>query len=288
VKKIIIGGIALLAPVLIGCSTHPLPDDVSRVSTYDIVQSARCEAKRAVLDHGQGINAAIAYEFTFDINELNHASGMVTFTQPFLTGGQFTLGAGAGVEGERNAHRNFRVVDMFSDLRALDCSPEMLQKNWVYPMTGDIGVYEVVSTFARLQSIAHLENPVGEMFVFGDTLTFTTTFMGSLTPSVALNAVTDKFLLTAASADLHGHRTDMHEVILGLSPTQQTTRSRTRGTMLARTGFAVAAPLAASTTLLSTTLLQDAAEARGRALLELDRQRILRLQARAQNLLVGP
>jgi hypothetical protein len=287
VKKIIIGGIVLLAPVLIGCSTHPLPDDVSRVSTYDIVQQARCEAKRAVLDHGQGINAAIAYEFTFDITELNHASGMVTFTQPFLTGGQFTLGAGAGVEGERGAKRNFKIVDMFSDLRALDCSPEMLQKNWVYPMTGDIGVYEVVSTFVRLQSTAHLENPVGEMFVFGDTLTFTTTFMASLTPSVALNAVTDRFLLTAASADLHGHRTDIHEVILGLSP--QTTRSRSaRGTMLARTGFAVAAPLAASTTLLSTTLLQDAAEARGRALLELDRQRILRLQARAQNLLVGP
>jgi len=29
-----------------GCSTFPLPDDVTRKSTYDIIQQIRCEARR--------------------------------------------------------------------------------------------------------------------------------------------------------------------------------------------------------------------------------------------------
>jgi hypothetical protein len=289
VKNIIIGSIALLAPVLIGCSTHPLPEDVTRVSTYDIVQQARCEAQRAVLDYGQGITMAhIAYEFTLDITETNNAMGDLTFIKPFLTGGNFTLMAHGEANLKRQAARNFKVVDSFDDLRKMNCSPEVIQKNLVYPMTGDIGMYEVVATFARLQKTEHLK--VGEVFSFGDTLMFTTTLSAGATPSLTLNQVTDKFRLTSATADFEVSRKDFHKVILGLDA-KQTANSGAplaRGTMLARTGFAAAAPLAASTTLLSTTLLQDASESRDRALLELDRQRILQLQARAQNLLVGP
>ena len=36
---------AALAAGLAGCSMHPLPDDVSRVSTVDIVERIRCEAQ---------------------------------------------------------------------------------------------------------------------------------------------------------------------------------------------------------------------------------------------------
>jgi hypothetical protein len=290
VKNIIVGSIGVLAPVLIGCSTHPLPEDVSRVSTYDIVQQARCEAARAVRDYGQGITIAhIAYEFTLDITETNNAMlSDLTFMKPFLTGGNFTLGITGEADLKRQAVRNFKVVDSFDDLRKMNCSPEVVQKNLVYPMTGDIGLYEVVATFARLQKTEHLK--VGEVFSFGDTLMFTTTLSAGVKPSLTLNPVTDKFRLTSATADFEVSRRDFHKVILGLDA-MQTSNNRARlarGTILARTGFAVAAPLAASTTLLSTTLLQDASASRDRALLELDRQRILQLQARAQSLLVGP
>ncbi len=49
-------GLSLLiyAPLLIGCSIHPLPDDVSRKTTYDIVEKIRCEAKAAVEQYGRG------------------------------------------------------------------------------------------------------------------------------------------------------------------------------------------------------------------------------------------
>ena len=64
-----------LAPLLIGCSVHPLPDDVSRKSTYDIIDKIRCEAKAAVEEHGRSFqHAQIAYEFTFKINERNDAN----------------------------------------------------------------------------------------------------------------------------------------------------------------------------------------------------------------------
>src|SRR3954468_2470057 len=73
---------------LIGCSIHPLPDDVSRSSTYDIVQKVRCEAKAAVEEYGRGFaNASIVYNFTFNINEHNDASAGFTLLDPFKATG---------------------------------------------------------------------------------------------------------------------------------------------------------------------------------------------------------
>ena len=43
-----------LSSLLIGCSTHPIPDDISRKSTYDVVDKIRCEAKAAVEDFSGG------------------------------------------------------------------------------------------------------------------------------------------------------------------------------------------------------------------------------------------
>jgi len=37
---------AVLAPILANCSTHPLVDDVTRSTTFDVVDKIRCEAKQ--------------------------------------------------------------------------------------------------------------------------------------------------------------------------------------------------------------------------------------------------
>lgn len=37
-----------------GCAIHPLPDDVTGVSTYDIVRQIRCEARQAIFDEAIG------------------------------------------------------------------------------------------------------------------------------------------------------------------------------------------------------------------------------------------
>ena len=75
---------------LFGCSTHPLPQDVARVSTVDIVRRIRCEAKEGLeealqraAEHGALRKAhvekivkltTIGYEFTFMMSEDNRVA----------------------------------------------------------------------------------------------------------------------------------------------------------------------------------------------------------------------
>ena len=100
--------------LMAGCATHPLPEDVTRKTTFDIVERIRCEAQRAILDHGRGFRtAAVAYEFTFDITEENNASAGLSWLYPFSTG-TFALTTTLGADRSRNAKRNFKMVGFFS------------------------------------------------------------------------------------------------------------------------------------------------------------------------------
>lgn len=271
---------------LAGCSAFPIPDDVTRKSTYDIVEQIRCEAKRAVVDFGRGFkDAAIAYEFSFHITETNNAAGDVTGLIPFVNGGSFGITANAGLNRTRDTLRNFKIVDSFEQLRKANCNREVLEKNWVYPIAGDIGMYEVVATFIKLQ---RADNPSGnEIFTFADTLIFTTDLLGGVKPTLTLNPVTDKFRIVGANANLNADRTDVHQVTLALSagPQAAPAAAPPRVGATIRPLMVGAAPGSA---VLSTTVMQSGASAKDRALLELDRQRILALQARTPNLLVGP
>lgn len=287
-KGLLLGAAAL---TLAGCATHPLPDNVTRPTTYGIVDQIRCEAKRAVVDSARGFtDAAIAYEFTFHITEGDNASADTTWTLPFLNGGSFTLFAAAGINKSRDAIRNFKIVDSFNELRRINCTPEVLEKNWIYPIAGDIGTYEVVSTFARLHKA---DNPVGtgkdNVFSFADTLVYTTTLGGGVKPKLVLNPITERLRLTEARGDFSASRTDVHKVVIAISGGQQSTVAgqTSRGRLGIRSMVGLAPALTASS-VLSTTLIQTGSNAKEAALIELDRQRILELQRRTQNLLVGP
>src|SRR3972149_11826331 len=81
--------VAVMGAGLLGCSTHPLPQDVARVSVVDIVRRIRCEAKEGLEDalqraaaqgasrraHVERIRdlSKIGYEFRFEISEDNKA-----------------------------------------------------------------------------------------------------------------------------------------------------------------------------------------------------------------------
>ena len=100
----------------------------------------------------------------------------------------------------RHAIRNFKIVDTFDELRAAKCDPVELEKNWAYPIAGDIGIYEDIETFTRL---AAAEHPVEkEFFAFHDTLTFTTDIGGDVIPTLTLKPVTKQFRVTSASGNL--------------------------------------------------------------------------------------
>jgi hypothetical protein len=277
-----------LAPALAGCSTHPLPDDVTRKSTYDIVDQIRCEARRAVIEHAYNYKtASLAYEFTFDITEGNNATADATWTLPYTLGGNLSLAASAGMNRTRHTNRNFKIVDTFEQLRQMPCADQRLRDDIIYPIAGDIGVYEVVRTFIRLQKI---DNPKsGEVFTFADTLMFTTTLMGGLQPKLVISPLTDRFRLTAADASLAAGRNDVHTVTLTLSGSPPKATGPAVGASL-RTPAVVGLGVQPNpnSSLVSTTMIQSASNPTDRALLELDRQRILALQARTQNLLVGP
>ena len=277
--------VCCLSVTLTNCSIAPIPDDVTRKSTYGIVQQIRCEARRAVIDHGQGFaTAAIAYEFNFHIFETNNAGADATGTIPFLAGGSFSIVGSAALNRTRDNLRNFKLVDTFDDLRKMNCSQEALEKNWIYPIGGDIGMYEVVSTFMKLQKTENLSG--SDVFTFADTLAFTTDVSGGLKPSLTLVSVPDGFRLTGANGNFTAERMDAHTVTLSLAAGRQPPRFA--AAPLGATVFSPAASIQTNSALLSTTLIQAAANAKDRALVELDRQRILALQARSQNLLVGP
>jgi hypothetical protein len=292
---------ALAQAGLAGCSTHPIPDDVTRVSTYGIVQQIRCEAGRAIRELAPNYTtAAIAYEFNFDITETDSlASGESIFTQPFSTS-VFTLTLTSPSDlKSRQGVRNFRIVDSFTDARSTDCLKDPLRKNLVYPIAGDIGAYEVLGTFVKLQRAQPLapikppapfqgepyKPPTGEVFVFADRLTFTTTLTGGAKPRLVLNPRRGDLRATSAKADLAASRVDIHQVTIAVAAGPQPIQARSARALL-RSTPAYIPPTTSS--VLSTTIIQAQATAEQRALFELDRQRILALQEQVPNLLVGP
>ena len=310
-------GIAAIAPMLVGCSTVPRVEDVTRKSTLAIVKQVRCEARQAVLDYAYhykdpgpfNINyktASIAYEFTFDIREDNKAGADATWRLPYTLGANdfFQLFAKGNFDRIRNTNRNFKIIDSFEELYHTDCSQVQPQpENLIYPISGEIGMYEVVKTFIKTQQINNAN--AGEVFTYSDTLTFTTLLSAGVQPSVVISPLPDRFRLASANGDFSASRKDIHTVVVSMAGDKpRAPGARTSGTALgvsarataAGTGLGVTARATAAgmgllqtnSSLVSTTLLQTGSNPRDRALLELDRQRIIELQNRSQNLLIGP
>jgi hypothetical protein len=150
---------SVVAATLVGCSIHPIPDDVSRYDTADIVRNVRCEAKEAVRERIQqalyerGIYDAdpekvlkdpalferirrrdprlatkfkaygattISYAFLFDITENNNNSGNVNFNMPFTPpGGSLSLLLNGQFNKTRHGVRQFGSTEKFQDLGSI-------------------------------------------------------------------------------------------------------------------------------------------------------------------------
>jgi len=170
--------VAVLATLLAGCSMHPLPEDVSRASTYDIVERIRCEVKEA-LDafkddrHANRIIGltAIGYDFSFDMGEGNHIRDVgdrtpgaaLKFQRPSVADKTkaFSLDVTARAEKFRRNVRRFRIIEELKDVKEhpLDCSNATKRRNPVYPITGATGLGEIVSTYVRLEILTDFRNP---------------------------------------------------------------------------------------------------------------------------------
>lgn len=254
--------VALLAGGLAACSTHPLPQDVAGVSTVDIVKSIRCEARAGIERAVSGLRddqvaklvpiiqaTVIGYDFIFDMTELNSA-GVIDDKTPLLAFTRAAPEAFAGkVNGsatlERNNKRTFTVIEPLANLTKPEsvttCKDRSKGPNWVYPVSGTIGLDEVVRTYLKLELLTELptqkDNKKSEAqkqfsashVVFSDELSFTTKFDAGVTGDLSFHAVVGQVRLANASIGTRASRKDEHSVIVALTRAPKPSRSHTSG-----------------------------------------------------------
>jgi hypothetical protein len=232
----VIASASALVGCLSACSVHPIPDDVTRVSTADIVKSIRCEvlaglesfvpnemAKAAPIVRA----TTIGYDFTFGITEDNNANGADDgpFLQ-FANGGKVNLDLTGHATLNRKNTRKFTIIEPLLDLARDEnrarCANRTTRANWTYPIAGKIGMDEVVRTYLKLEMLSELDvtTKAGEQFknvVFADDLEFTTNFGAGSTTTLVLDAVVGRLKLTNASINVGASRDDVHKVTVALT-----------------------------------------------------------------------
>jgi hypothetical protein len=166
--------------------------------------------------------AAIAYDFTFDITEANKLNATADLLSPFSRG-TFTLGATAGSTLQRENTRNFRIADSFGNL-AINVTDKYCRdvadgSNWIYPITGKIGVGELIGTFLNLNQSGNLSGTKDKPDIprIADTIAFTTKLQGTLTPRIVLTPISHGFNFTGASLTADDSRQDVDTVIVAIS-----------------------------------------------------------------------
>jgi hypothetical protein len=284
-------GVGALAILLAGCSVHPLPDDVTRVSTVDIVKSIRCEALAGIdsLKPEERARAepilkatVIGFDFLFTIDEKNSANGDPKSSLLTLANGsKLTESLTSTAFLERGNTRRFTIIDALADLpkpenRAL-CSNKA-RENWAYPIGGSIGMDEVVRTYLKLEMISELQtassfnNPrVKGRFtniVFADDLSFTTHVEAGAKTRLVLDAVVGRLKVTNAALGVSASRDDTHSVIVALTRKNiQVDEPAVRDRAALLTSGAIRDPRT------QAQLIQVDAEAKTRVAMELYRRR---------------
>ena len=158
----------------------------------------------------------MVYAFDFDIRERNGTSASAAFKLPWLTSNVLDVGASAALDLTRQGHRVFTSEDTWGDLlvNPKRCTGVFEQPtnpaNFIYPLTGSIGVGRVVETFINI------DQQGGAKDSFVDTLTFTTEAVGGADAAVKLAPVPDQFRPVAAAAAIGASRLDIHKLTLSL------------------------------------------------------------------------
>jgi hypothetical protein len=196
-------------------------DDLARQGEGDRIDfnPATLPTDAAIRFYNHFINTGIAYDFTFDISEMNN-SALAVDPVRLITNGTAGLTVGAGIDLTRSNTRRFQLTDTFGELLKNDqlkCGQrDTVSSNFTYPVAGNIGLHELVSTFVDLSEGQLLQKSPQDGSVFGDTLKFTTNVTGGITPHVEIAAVGNRFgLASPATAHFQATRSDMHT--LGIS-----------------------------------------------------------------------
>jgi hypothetical protein len=166
------------------------------------------------------IETAIAYEFTFDITEANKLDPALS-PVGLITGGTVGINLLGGNDLTRQSTRRFALSENFEEVLSNDklrCLESYLPPNFQYPMSGRIGMQELIDTFIDLNQDKDLATLDSSPRVFADTLMFTTAISGSLQPHIEIAAVGTRWgLASPTNISASVSRSDVHKLIVGLS-----------------------------------------------------------------------
>jgi hypothetical protein len=187
----------------------------------NIVNPRRDLDAKELAFYNRYIQTGIAFDFTFGSTEDDSAT-LTADPVRLITNGMAGINFGSTGDFNRDNSRKFTVTETFDKLLFKEdiknCTRDLGAQNYAYPVAGVIGIDELISTFIDLNEDENLTKAAGASDVFGDTLTFTTTLSGSVTPVVQITPVGRKYGFSpgtgfAASAK----RTDRHMLGIGLS-----------------------------------------------------------------------
>jgi hypothetical protein len=205
----------------------------------EVIDEATKKAGRTNFKLSQYYNNSIAFKFNFHVIETNETTASLSWKLPLAINANqnsLTLGGGAGDTNLRDSERTVKTAMTLEDLHGIDCSrvyPDAdVLRRVHYPITGEIGIREVMDQYFRIVDksihnqefdqqknaidIKKLKSVFDKTDAYTDTILFTTTLTGSLTPSIALNPT----LRESASASIGSTHTrvDKHSVLIALSP----------------------------------------------------------------------
>ncbi|WP_434118754.1 hypothetical protein [Sinorhizobium meliloti] len=171
-------------------------------------------------------NAAIVYDFNFDMSQHSTNSLGATLNDTWSSG-LFNLGISGTNERTRRNQRQFRVEDTFYKLftNPPSCEPYSKngtferKRNYAYPITGYIGIQEIVDTFWRLNEdhiLGNVDSDQPKVNKLADEIEFTTMNKFSTTPSTELDPANHLKIVVVNAESTHW-RQDVHTVTIGIA-----------------------------------------------------------------------
>jgi hypothetical protein len=173
-------------------------------------------------------DAGVAYTFDLDMAEINNLDPQIDLLQVFPHS-KFTMGIKGGFDRKRENERLFTVTDSFSGLVRLPddyCMDPVaarnyvVSENYIYPITGRIGVKRMIQDFIELTLFASLGGPASNTKgppTLVDQLSFTTEVSGSISPTITFTPVGAGLRVADASLSASVDRKDFHKVTVGLA-----------------------------------------------------------------------
>ncbi|MFO1125351.1 MAG: hypothetical protein U1E25_08800 [Methylocystis sp.] len=170
----------------------------------------------------------IAYNFKLNMLENNNFAAGLGFADPFVRGpttGTLTMAVGGALNRQRGNTRTFTITDTIGGLisKVPDnfCENKIVGPNYLYPITGEIGMKELLKTFVYLSIFGGLmgteKNPSTPPTMV-DALDFQTVILGQVNPTqVIFSPIRNTFALVNANVNAEVRRTDIHQVTVGLA-----------------------------------------------------------------------